>query len=210
MKRIGDRIALLFKLRRQGLTAGMRYRGIVICGVSALSVMIAISYNGISSPSAPVQPGNIMSAEDSAQASELSGTSNTGWPYFDTFAEPFWSLSLASSVTLAGREASVREAISAKRSPANNSEDQEVIEPHAGKTGYWKRTIASDKSFLAGDRESEKRRIRDKDEVKKSGKSSAKKQQRRVTRKDRDREFDPLREIQRARETITRVIRRIL
>jgi hypothetical protein len=172
--------------------------------------MIAIGYNGISSPSAPVQTGN-MSAQESAQASELSGTSNTGWPYFDTFAEPFWSLSLASSVSLAGREASVPEAISAKKSPPNNSyEDPEVSEAHGGKSDSWKRTIASDKSFLAADRENEKKRIRDKDEVKKSGKSSAKKPQRRVTRKDRDREFDPLREIQRARETITRVIRDIL
>ena len=62
--------------------------------------------------------------------------------------------------------------------------------------------MASDKAFLVGDSQNENVAIRDKDKVKKTAKSSAKKPQRRVTSRDRDRGFNPLREIQRAREKI--------
>jgi hypothetical protein len=167
-KRMGDRIALFFNIGRQWLTAAPRYRGAVMCGISAIGAMIAIGYNGnkgISPPSAPVV--------------QTSGAKN-------------WL-------------------------PENSMWDAQVVEPIAinnqfrsGKDGPLPRAITLDKSFLVGDSENENAAIRDKDEVKKTANSSAKKPQRRVTNGDRDRGFNPSREIQRAREKITRAIRRIL
>ena len=75
--------------------------------------------------------------------------------------------------------------------------------------------LAPDYSFGVGDSEDEKAAmrkgsIRDKDKVKKTTKRSVKRPQRRVTSRDRDRGFSPLQAVQRAREHIRRVIRRIL
>jgi hypothetical protein len=147
MKRMGDRTALLFNIGRQWLTAAPRYRGAVICGVSAIGAMIAIGYSGNKgiSPSAPVvQTSDVVPADDSAKSNEFA---------------------------------------------ARN--------PQSGKGGPLSTAIAADKAFLVGDTENENVAIRDNDKVKKTAKSSAKKSQRRVTSKDRDRGFNPLREIQR-------------
>jgi hypothetical protein len=149
MKRMADRIALLFNSGRQWLTAAPRYRGAVICGVFAIVAMIAIGYSGnrrISPPSAPVvQTSDVVPAHDSAKSNELFATRN----------------------------------------------------PQSGKGGPMRTAIALDKAFLVGDSENENVAIRDKDKVKKTAKSSAKKPQRRVTSRDRDGGFNPLREIQR-------------
>ena len=167
MKRMVGRMALLFNIGRQWLTAAPRYRGAVICGVSAIGAMIAIGYNGdkgISPRSAPVvQTSDVAPTQDSAKSKELFAT----------------------------------------RNPVNNHSQ-------SGKEGPLPTALALDKSFLVGDSENENVAIRDKDEVKKTAKSSVKKPQRRVTNRDRDRGFSPLREIQRAPEKIWRVIRRIL
>jgi hypothetical protein len=214
MKRMVDRIALPFNIGRQWLTAAPRYRGAVICGVSAIGAMIAIGYNGnkgISPRSAPVvQTSDVVLAQDSAKTNELFATRNPGWSSLDTSVEPFWSLGLARRVSFAETEAPDPGAIDAKNwLPENSIWDAEVVEPFAvnndsrsGKEGPLPTAIALDKSFLVGDSENENVAIRDKDEVKKP--------QRRVTSRDRDRGFSPLREIQRAREKIRRVIRRIL
>jgi hypothetical protein len=85
----------------------------------------------------------------------------------------------------------------------------------SGEEDPYSAAITLDQSFSVNDNESEKlaiRRasIRDKDEVKKTTKRSIKKPQRRFTSRDRDRGFNPLQELQRAREKIRRTIRRIL
>ena len=158
MKRIADRIALLFNSGRQWLTAAPRYRGAAICGVSAIGAMIAIGYSGnkgISPPSARVvQTSDAVPADDSAKSNELLATTN----------------------------------------------------PQSGKGGPLPTAIAADKAFLAGDSENKNLAIRDKDEVKKTAKSSAKKPKRRVTNRDKDRKFSPSSEIRRAGEKITRAI----
>jgi hypothetical protein len=149
MKRMGNRIARLFNMGRQWLTAAPRHRGAVICGVSAIGAMIAIGYTGtkgVSPPSAPVvQTGDIAPADDSAKSNELFATSD----------------------------------------------------PQSGKGGPLPAAIASDKAFLVGDSGNKNVAVRNKGEVKKTTKSSAKKPKRRVTSRDRDRGFNPLREIQR-------------
>lgn len=146
---MADRIALLFNNGRQWLTAAPRYRGAVICGVSAIGAMIAIGYNAhkrVSLPSAqPVQTSDIVPADDSAKSNELFATGN----------------------------------------------------PQSGKGGPLPTAIASDKAFLVVDSQNENVAMRNEDKVKKKAKSSAKKPQRRVMSRDRDRGFNPLREIQR-------------
>ena len=148
MKRMADRVALLFSTGRQWLTAAPRYRGAVICGVSAIGAMIAIGYSGnkgIAPPSARVvQTIDAVPADDSAKSNEVFAT-----------------------------------------------------DPRSGKGDPLPTAVAADKAFLAGDSENKNLATRDKDKVKKTAKSSAKKPQRRVTSKDRDRGFNPLREIQR-------------
>jgi hypothetical protein len=91
--------------------------------------------------------------------------------------------------------------------------DAEVVEPspvddnsQSGKAGPSARAMASDKSFLVADTENKKVATQDKKEVKKPAKKSAKKPQRRVSG-DKDRKFNPPREIKRTGEDITRVLR---
>ncbi|HEY5778467.1 MAG TPA: hypothetical protein VIT00_06990 [Terrimicrobiaceae bacterium] len=183
MKRVGHRIALFFKVGRQWLTPAPRYRGAFLCGLFAIGAMIAIGYNGnegIFPPSAPVaQTSDAVAARNSATSNDLGANS-------------------------------------AKNSlPQNPIGDAEVVEPspvnndsRIVKEGPSPRAITSDKSFLVADTENENAAIRDKDEANKTANKSAKKTQRRVS-SDRDRKFSPSREIRRAREKITRVIRDI-
>lgn len=147
MKRMADRIALLFNIGRQWLTGAPRYRGAAICGVSAIGAMIAIGYNAnkrVSPPSTPVvQAGDVLPTPDSAKSNE----------------------SLAERNTQSG--------------------------------GPLPTAMASDKAFLVSDSGNENVAIRDKNKVKEKAKSSAKNPQRRGASRERDRGFNPLREIQR-------------
>jgi hypothetical protein len=148
MKPVRQRIALLFEVGRQWLTAAPRYRGALLCGLSAIGAMIAIGYNAHKStlpPPTPVVP-----------TSDVGATRD-----FATSNDP---------------------------SP---------------------RAIALDKSFLVADTDDRKAAIRDQDEVNKTANKPAKKPQRRVS-SDRDRKFSPSREIKRAGDKITRLIRDIL
>ena len=179
MKRIGDKISLFFSTGRQWLTAVPRYRGAVICGVSAVGAMIAIGYSGskgVSPPSAQVVPTNgVVPAPNSATSEASLAAGNSGGSSRDTSIEP---------------------------SAVNN-------DPQSVKRGALPTVMALDKSFLVADSKKQNPAIRDKDDAKKPAKSSAKKPQRPATSGDRDREFSPSREIQRARKTITKVIRDI-
>lgn len=208
---MGNRIARFFHIGRQWLTAVPRYRGVVICALSAVAAMIVIGYNGnrgISPPSAPVvQTSDVAPAPDSAKPNESFATRNAAW-----------SLGSARRVAFAERKASDPGAIDPKnRLSENRIRDAEVVEPFAvnsdsqsGKERPLPRAIALDKSLLVGDTGNENAAIRDEDEGKKEANNSAKKPQRGVKSGDRDRGFNPLREIRRAGEKITRAIRRIL
>lgn len=226
--------------RRQALTARMtlplnigcqwltapRSRGAVICGVSVISAMLVFGYNanqGTSPQAAPaVQSSDVVPAQSSADSKESSATKNPGWLSVDTSGEPFWSLGSARRVALAETEAPDTGAIGAKDwSPEESTWDAEVGELFAftndfrGGEDPFSAAITLDQSFSANAGENgnvavSKVSIRDKDEVRKTSKSSAKKPQRRVTSRDRDRGFSPMLELQRAREKIRRTIRRIL
>ena len=134
----------------------------------------------------------------------------------DTSDEPFWSLGLARRVAFAETEAPDTGAIGAKDwSPEDSTWDAEVGELFAFKNDFrggedpFSAAITLDQSFSANAGENgnvavSKVSIRDKDEVRKTSKSSVKKPQRRVTSRDRDRGFSPMLELQRARENIRR------
>jgi serine/threonine protein kinase len=216
---LAARIARPFNIGRQWLSASPRSRGAVICSVSVIGLMLAFAYNGNNGlppeSAAAVQTSAVVPAQDSANSNEWFARINPGWSYLGTWDEPFWSLALARRVSFTETAAPV---IGAKSwLPEDSVWDAEVVEPFAvrndsrsGEEDPFSTPIALDKSFSVGDSENEKVALRDKDEVKKTAKRAVKKPQRRVTSRDRDRGFSPLREIQRAREKITREIRRIL
>lgn len=183
MKPVRQRISLLFEVGRQWLTAAPRYRGALLCGLSAIGAMIAIGYNAHKStlpPPTPVVPTSDVGATRNSTTSNELGASST------------------------------RDSL-----PKNRIEDAEMVEPspvnnsRSGKEGPSPRAIALDKSFLVADTDDGKAAIRDQDEVNKTANKPAKKPQRRVS-SDRDRKFSPSREIKRAGDKITRLIRDIL
>jgi hypothetical protein len=183
MKGVVTRIGLLFKAGWQWLMVSPHYRGTLLCGLSLVGAIIAIGYNGgksIFGRSAPVTYASDVVAARISAMSGGSGTSNA-----------------ANSLTNdRGREAEVAE-------PSLVHEDFRIR-----KEGQLAKAIASDKSFLVADTEKQKTEIRDKEEVKKTAKKPAKKTQRRVS-SDKDRKFNPSRDIKRAGENITRVLRDI-
>ena len=217
---LAARIARPLNIGRQWLTAAPSRRA-VICSVSVIGLMLAFGYNGNngSSPrSAPaVQTSGLVPAQDSANSNE-----SFGWSYLGTWDEPFRSLALARRVSFAETAASPRVIGPKSWLPEDSTWDTEVVKPfglrddsRSGEGGPFPTAIALDEPFSVSDSENEKVGIksvsnRDKDEVKKTAKRSVKRPQRRVTSRDRDRGFSPLREIQRAREKIRREIRRIL
>ena len=177
-----------------------------------------------SSPSVPpMQTSDAVRTQDSANSNEWLAKERPGWSYLSTWDEPFRSLALARRLSFAERAAPDRGIIGAKSWLLGDSIwDSGVAKPVAvkddswsGKGGRFSMALASDYSFGVGDSEDDKAAmrkglIRDKDKVKKTTKRSVKRPQRRVTSRDRDRGFSPLQEVQRAREHIRRVIRRIL
>jgi hypothetical protein len=82
MKRMANRIALLFNVGRQWLTGAPRYRGAAICGVFAIGAMIAIGYNAnrrVSPPSARVgQTSDVVPTRDFANSNESFATPQSG------------------------------------------------------------------------------------------------------------------------------------
>ena len=94
--------------------------------------------------------------------------------------------------------------------PADRIGEAELVESSSKtndsqKEGPSAKAIASDKSFLVADAEKQNAAIQERDEAKEPAKSP------RIKRisSDRDRKFDPSREIRRSGEKITRVIRDI-
>ena len=182
MKGVIERIGLFFSAGWQWLTAAPRYRGALLCGLSLLGAMIAIGYNGsksIPAPSATVSQTNDVVA---ARISAMSAESGG--------TQPENSLS----------KDRIGDAGVAEASP-------EDIDSRNRKESVSAKAIASDKSFLVAET-GKKAAIRDKNEVKKTADKPKKKTQRRVS-SDKDRKFDPSRDIKRAGENITRVLRDI-
>jgi hypothetical protein len=174
--------------------------------------------------SAPaMETSGVVRAEDSANSNEWLAKAGPGWSYLGTWDEPFRSLALARRLSFAETAVPDPGIIGAKSwLHLDSIWDAGVAKPVTGKDDFWSgkgsrfsTALASDYSFAVGDNEDEKAAmrkglIRDKDEVKKTTKRSVKKPLRRVANRDRDRGFSPLREVQRVRENIKRVIRRIL
>jgi hypothetical protein len=188
MKRIGQRIVLFFKGGWQWLTAAPRFNAALLCGLSAIGAMIAMGYHGNKRTSPPSASGT--------QANDV----------------------VAARISAMSNEA---DANSAKSSlPKNGSGDEEELEPspvnnesRPGKAGPSARAIASDKSFLVADTEKRKA-LRHKGEVKKTANKPKKKtpsppQQPPPVSSERDRKFNPSRDVKRAGETITRIFRDI-
>jgi serine/threonine protein kinase len=169
-----------------------------------------------------MQTSGVVRAPDSADSNEWPAEEGRGWSYLGIWDERFWSLASA-QVSLGGTAAPDGGVTDAKSWPPKDSIwDAEVVELFAIKNDFWRgrkdplsTAITLDKRFSVRGGENEratisKVSIRDKDEVKKTTKRSVKKPQRRVANRERDRGFNPLQEVQRARENIRRVIRRIL
>jgi hypothetical protein len=179
MKGVVDRIGLLFKSGWLWLTASPRYRGALLSGLFVVGAMIAIGYNG--------SKGILASPAPATQPSDV--------------------VAARISAMSAGLDARSTE----NSLPKGRIEDAEVVatsvvddEFRSRKAGPSARAIASDKSFLVAETEKKKAALREKD-VKKTAKEPPKTQRRASS--ERDRKFDPSREIKRAGENITRVIR---
>ena len=224
---LAARIALPLNIGRQWMTAAPWSHRAAIFGASVIGLVLAFGYYGNSDPpswSAPaMQTSGVVRAQDSANSNQWLAKERPGWSYLDTWDEPFRSLALARRLSFAERAAPDPGIIGAKSWLHGDSIwDSGVAKPVAvkddswsGEGGRFSMALASDYSFGVGDSEDNKAAmrkglIRDKDKVKKTTKRSVKRPQRRVTSRDRDRGFSPLQEVQRAREHIRRVIRRIL
>jgi hypothetical protein len=170
-----------------------------------------------------MQTSGAVGAQASANPSEWLAKEGPGWSSLSTWDEPSRSSALASrlsSVETAPPDPGIIGVKSWAR--GDSASDAAVAKPVAVKDDSWEReggpfsmALASDYSVGAGDSEDEKAAmrkgsIRDKDKVKKTTKRSVKRPQRSVTSRDRDRGFSPLQAVQRVRERIRRVIRRIL
>ena len=214
------RIALPLKIGRQWLNATPWPRRAVICGVCVVWAMIALSNGnkGISPQSAPaVQASGAVPAQDSAGSNGWFAKENPGWSYLATWDEPYRSLALARRVSLNETEVRQFGQIGAGSwLPGDGIADAEVINPIAVGGDSWRGEERRFSTALALDDSEEKKdairkaSTRDKDEVKRTTKRTAKKPQRRITSRDTDRGFNPLQELRRARENVRRVIRRIL
>jgi hypothetical protein len=186
MKGVVDRLALFFTAGWQWLTAAPRYRGALLCGLSAIGAMIAIGYTGRANFAPPpvTQANDVVAARISAMSNHLPD------------ARGKLNANDADNTRSADR---IGDAEMVESSPENHDSRKE---------GSSAKAIALDKSFLVADAEKQKATIRDEDEVEKPAKRSANKPRRRVS-SERDRKFDPSREITRTGEEITRVLRDI-
>jgi serine/threonine protein kinase len=223
---LAARIARPFNLSRQWLTAAPRRRGAVVCSVSVVGgLLLALGYIGNDgfSPrfASAVQTGSVVRAPDS-NSDEQFAERRTGSSYLGIWHEPFQPLALERGISFAETTAPRRGGIAAKIWPPDNIRAAGATEPFALKTDFRNAkedplpaSKALDGSFSAGYSENEKvetgnASIGEKDEAEKTTKRPVKKPQRRVASRDRDREFSPLEELQRARKNIKRLINGIL
>ena len=219
---LAARIALPFNIGRQCRSAALRSRGALICSVSMIGgLLLAFGYMGNKgfSPGSPqVQTIGVVSAQDPAYSNDWFAKKTPGWSYLGNWNESFWSVDLSRRVSFAETASPHPVVVGAKRwLPEDSTWNMQVAEPFAvkndsrsGKENPFSTAITLDDSFSVAASENEKVATQDKDEVKKTTKSSVKKPQRRVTSRDRDREFSLLQELQRVRRNIKRMISSIL
>jgi serine/threonine protein kinase len=223
---LATRIAHPFNIGRQWLSAAPRSRGALICSAPVIGgLLLAFGYmrdNGFSPGSTAVQSGGVASAQDPANSNDWFAKKAPGWSYLGNGDEPFWSLDLARRISFAETSAPYPAVVGPKRwLPEDSIWDAEVAEPfvgkndsRSGKENPFSTAVAFDDFFSVGASENRKVSIQDKDEVettkRPATKRPVKKPQRRVASKDADREFSPLRELQRVRKNIKRVINNIL
>jgi serine/threonine protein kinase len=230
------RFALPLNIRRQWLTLAPWTRRTAIFGASVMGLVLALGYWNSDPPpqSAPApQTSDVVAAQDSANSDQ--SLANEGWSYLSACDEPFRSLAPAPRLSFAEPMAADPGIIDAKSwlhaESIWDGADAAKDDPWSGQGGdRFSTALASDYSPAVGGSEDKKvavaasegkkaavrkASIRGKKEVKKTSKRYAyanysKNPQRRVTSRDRDRGFNPLEVVQRAREQIRRVIRRIL
>ena len=232
------RIAQPLGIGRQWFTGASWTRRAAIFGASAMGLVLALGYYWNSDPpprSAPaMQTSDVAAAEDSANLDEWAAKETPGWSYFDGWDEPFRSLALAPRLSFAEPVAADPGIIGAKSwLHAASIWDGAVAvqdDPSSGKGGSQLSaasesdpssavTASEDKKVAvaaSGGKKAAMRKgsTRDKSQVKKTTKryaygNYAKKTQRRVTSRERDRGFNPLRVVQQARYHIRRVIGQI-
>ena len=178
-----DRIGLFFKAGWQWLTAAPRYRGALLCGLSAIGAMLAIGYNGTKSifaPSTPVpQTSDVVAARISAISDGVGASPEKNSNPEDRRPDP--------------------DIVEPSR--GNNDAPTAKTDPSAT-------AIASDRSFLVADSDKQKTTIQGKGKVKETANKPVKKAQR-PTSTEKERKFSPSREAKRVGERITRVIRDI-
>jgi hypothetical protein len=180
MKGALDKIGLFFKAGWQWLTAAPRYRGAVLCGLSAVGAMIAIGYNGTKGIFAPAAPVSQTSDVVAARISAMSG---------GVGASP------EKSATSQDRRADLEIV-----EPSGGNND--------AKEGPSANAIASDKSFLVADGEKQRTTIQGKGKVKNTANKPVKKAQRAVSTEN-ERKLNPSRDVKRVGERITQVFRDI-
>jgi serine/threonine protein kinase len=230
------RFALPLNIGRQWLMGAPWTRRAAIFGASVMGLVLALGYwNGDRPPrSAPApQTSGVVPTQDSANSNQ--SLADESWSYLGGWDEPFRSLAPAPRLSFAEPLAADPGIIDAKTwlhaDSIRDGADAVKDDPWSGQGGdRFSTALASDYSSAVGGSEGKKvavaasegkktavrkGSIRGKKEVKKTPKryvyaSYAKKPQRRVTSRDRDRGFSPLEIVQRAREQIRRVIRRIL
>jgi hypothetical protein len=183
MKGVLDKIGLFFKAGWQWLTAAPRYRGALLCGLSAVGAMIAIGYNGSTGIFAPVAPVPQTSDVVAARISAMSGGGGA---------------SSGKSPKLEDRRADLE---TVEPSRGNN-------DAPTAKEGPSAKVMESDKSFLVADSEKQRATIQDKGKVKKTTNKPVKKAQRHVST-EKERKFSPSRDVKRVGERITQVFRDI-
>jgi serine/threonine protein kinase len=230
------RFALPLNIRRQWLMVAPWTRRTTIFGASVMGLVLALAYWNSDPPprSAPApQTSEVVPAQNSANSDQR--LANEGWSYLSVWDEPFRSLALAPRLSFAEPVAAAPGIIGAESWLHADSiwDGADTIRDDSwnGKgEDRFSAALASDYSPAVGGSEGKKvavaasagkkaavrkASIRGKKEVKKTSKRYAyanysKKPQRRVTSRDRDRGFNPFEMVQRAREQIRRVIRRIL
>jgi serine/threonine protein kinase len=219
-KSVAVKITRPVEIGVQWLTGTPRTRNAVICAVSAVGLALAFTYSGNNAPSPQPAPPAQTSDVHSANSGEWFDKDKLGSANRGSWGEPFWSSSLAHRVSFV--QPAAHPSVNRPESwpPREGIWDAEVAEPFGVRTAAataedppasTAKALAD--SFPAADSETEKvalRKVGDKNEVKKATKRSVKKPQRRVASRDRDRGFNPLHGLERARKSISRAIRRLL
>jgi hypothetical protein len=219
------RIALPLQVSRQWLLVAPWTRRAAIFCAPVMGLMLAVGYYWNSDPprgSAPAsQASDVVQTQDFADSAQWLGREIPAWSYLGGWDEAFQFLALAPRLSFAESLPADPGIVGAKRWLHGDSVwDGGVADSWSGKgEGRFSVALASDYSFAFVETEEKKAAmrkgsVRAKSEVKKTTKRSAyskyaRKSSRRVSSRAKE-GFNPLSVVQRAREHIRRVMRRIL